>query len=100
MPVFRNYNPQKSGKVNAQAHPNSSTYPWVPQRTSLRVSQVKPGWTEKVQPNERGRTFTGSQLSIGAKMGSGCGASSSSCNCGNGSAPTSSTKSTKMGGGV
>ena len=84
MPVFRNFNPIRSGHVNSQAHPNVTPYPWVPNNKSLRTSGVRSGWLELVQPHERGRTWGSSKLSAGAQMGAFGGGSGCHCKSGNG----------------
>jgi hypothetical protein len=78
MSVFRNFNPIRSGNVNAQAHPNVRTYPWVPNNKHVRSAGVRRNWMELIQPQERGRWWNSSSLSVGAQMGNlgqsgGCG---------------------------
>ena len=77
MPLYANYNPNTTG-VHVQAHPNVFSYPWIPQRITARPSGVRVGWTERVNPNERGRSWGRSSLSIGATMGG----ASNGCGCG------------------
>jgi hypothetical protein len=76
MAVFRNYKPTQAGAVSGNAHPNVHSYPWVPNNSSIRSSGTRVGWTERVQPQERGRTWGRSSVSVGASLGT------TTCGCG------------------
>jgi hypothetical protein len=91
--VFSKFNPVGAGRggVLLQAHPNAEPYPWQPLRTTVRSDAQwgGQGKVHRVGPQERGKTWGGSQLgswvngqgsggaSCSPSMGSGCG-----CGCG------------------
>jgi hypothetical protein len=88
MGVFSRYNPRATGGVLKQAHPNAEPYPFIPLRTTTRVDSQwgKTGRVIRVQPHERGKTFTstplgsnGGTISVGPSMSSGCGGACGGC---------------------
>jgi hypothetical protein len=87
MPVFSRYNPRQAGRVLQQAHPDVHSYPWVPLTTTTRTDTQwgGRGRTFRVQPNERGKTFSGGlgggatgEANLAPAMGSSCGGG---CGC-------------------
>jgi hypothetical protein len=65
MPVFSRFNPRAAGGVLRQAHPNADPYPWIPLQTTTRTDTQWGGQARvhRVQPHERGKTFTSTPLS-------------------------------------
>jgi len=93
MPVFSRYNPRAAGGVLKQAKPNAEPYPWLPLNTTTRLDNQWGGGGRviRVQPHERGKTFTTSKLgtnggvSAAPSMSSGCGGACGGCGgCGKG----------------
>jgi hypothetical protein len=85
MAVFARFNPRGAGRngVILNAHPNVEPMPWIPLTTTTRSDAQwgGVGRTHRVQPNERGKTFTSSNL---AGIGAAPSMSSSGCGCGGG----------------
>lgn len=83
MSVFRNYNPQQSGGVNANAFPRVHPIPWTPTQRNVRSNPNIPSQPQRVQPHERGTFFPTSASGGGTlapQMSSGCGCSGGGCN--------------------
>lgn len=89
MSVFRNYNPNKAGDVNANAFPRVHPIPWEPTQRNVRSNPNIPSQPQRIQPHERG-TFFGTSASSGGTlapaMSSCSGCAGCSGGCGGGSA--------------
>ena len=75
MSVFRNYNSQKAGNVNANAFPRVHPIPWVPTQNNVRANPNIPSQPQRIQPHERGTFFATSASGGGTlapAMSSGC----------------------------
>jgi len=81
MSVFRNYNSQKAGNVNANAFPRVHPIPWVPTQRNVRTNPNIPSQPQRIQPNERG-TFYPTSASNGGTLAPQM--SSAGCGCGGG----------------
>jgi hypothetical protein len=85
MGVFSRYNPRGTGSkgVLLQAHPNAEPYPWIPLSTTTRSDKQwgGQGRVHRVQPNERGKTFTTTPLSSNGGTVA-ASPSMTSCGCG------------------
>lgn len=84
MSVFRNYNNQKAGQVNANALPRMYSHPWTPTQQNVRANPNIPSQPQRIQPHERG-TFFPTSASAGGTLApqmstTGC----SGCGCGGG----------------
>lgn len=93
MGVFSSYNPRASTSsgVLKQAKPNVHPYPWIPLTTHTRTDSNwgGNGRVHRVQPNERGKTFSSSPLgswangssspALAPAMSSGCGGACGGC---------------------
>lgn len=91
MSVFRNYDPNKSGGVNAQAFPRVGVIPWTPTQRNIRANPNIPSQPQRITPTERGATFPGSSNGGGTLspiMSSGCTGCGLSCSGCSGASPT------------
>jgi hypothetical protein len=96
MPVFSRFDPTKAGDVNANAHPNVYSYPWIQQTGGIRsqpvaadavglagrpvVQQKNFGTrTQRIQPNEKRAWFNPRGYSQASLIQQG---SKTSCPCG------------------
>lgn len=94
MAVFRNYNPNKAGDVNAQAFPRVGVIPWTPTQRNIRANPNIPSQPQRIQPQERGTTFPTSASGGGTLspvMSSGCTGCGISCSGCAGSTPITAT---------
>jgi hypothetical protein len=75
MSVFRNYNGQQAGGVNANAFPKVYSHPWQPTQRNVRANPNIPSQPQRIQPQERGANFPTSASGGGTlapQMSSGC----------------------------
>lgn len=75
MGVFRNYNSQQAGGVNANAFPRVHPIPWTPTQRNVRANPNIPSQPQRIQPTERGAFFPTSASGGGTlapAMSSGC----------------------------
>lgn len=92
MSVFRNYNSKQAGDVNANAHPNVHSYPWIPSQRNVRDNPGIRSQPQRIQPHERG-TFFPTSASAGGTLAPSMASGTCGCGgaCGNGSQNLSST---------
>lgn len=88
MSVFRNYNSNQAGGVNANAFPRVHSIPWQPTQRNVRSNPNIPSQPQRIQPQERGTFFPTSasdggtlapSMSSSASVGCGGGGSCASC---------------------
>lgn len=85
MSVFRNYNSQKAGDINANAFPRMHPIPWTPTQRNIRANPNIPSQPQRIQPNERGTFFPTSSSGGGTlapAMSSGCSSCGGCSGCG------------------
>jgi hypothetical protein len=85
MSVFRNYDKQQAGGVNANAFPRVYSHPWIPSQRNVRSNPNIPSQPQRIQPQERGTWHPSSASgggSLAAQMSSGCGSCGGCAGCG------------------
>lgn len=81
MSVFRNYNSNQAGGVNANALPRVYPLPWEPTQRNVRANPNIPSQPQRIQPHERG-TFFGTSASGDGTLAPAMASSGSGCGCG------------------
>lgn len=95
MSVFRNYNKNQAGGVNANAFPRVHPISWTPSQQNIRANPNIPSQPQRVGPYERGTWHDSSASGTGTLAPQTSTTGCSGCGCGGGAAtPTASDNAT------